>query len=198
MKLKIFLLLLSASLVGTGVWLKLEERKEILAAVEAIKRRWMPDFDLNEISEVLVKTNTESLLIKKNAEIWTIQGETPQKANVAAVGQLVQRLKNLKPSEEIAAGPSQFSGFELLEPDGISQGTGTLIELRDKSSNRIAAIIVGKQSFARPDPKSPFPPAPNGRFFAPVGSKGPIGVVAEGFDSISPKIEAWVERSETP
>jgi len=63
MKLKIFLLLLSATLVGTGVWLKLEERKEILAAVEAIKRRWMPDFDLNEISEVLVKTNSESLLI---------------------------------------------------------------------------------------------------------------------------------------
>jgi hypothetical protein len=115
-----------------------------------------------------------------------------------AVGQLVQRLKNLKPSEEIAAGPSQFSSFELLEPDGVSQGTGTLVELRDKDSNRIAAIIVGKQSFAHPDPKSPFPPPPNGRFFAPAGSKGPVGVVAEGFNSISPKIEAWVERSETP
>jgi hypothetical protein len=90
---------------------------------------------------------------------------------------------------------SQQLSFELLEPDGLSEGTGTLVELRDKNSRSVAAIIVGKQSFARPDPKSPFPPSPNGRFFAPVGSTGPIGVVAEGFDSISPKGEAWAELS---
>jgi len=198
MKLKIFLLILAATLVGTGVWLKFQERKEILAAVEAIKRQWMPDFDLNTVSEVLIKTNRESLLIKKDADTWFIQGETPQRADLAAIGQLVQRLRSLKPTEEVMPGPSQFAGFELLEPDGVAQGAGTLVELRDKDSRRIAAIIVGKQSFARPDPLSPFPPSPNGRFIVPAGSSGPVGVVAEGFDSISPKVEAWVERRETP
>ncbi|NDG70591.1 MAG: hypothetical protein EBY32_04650 [Proteobacteria bacterium] len=198
MKLKIFLLLLAATLVGTGVWLKLEERKEILAEVESIKRRWMPDFDLNSVSEVIIKTNRESLLIKKNADTWSIQGETPQRADLARIGQLVQRMKNIKPTEEVTAGPAQFAGFELLEPDGVAQGAGTLVELRDKDSRRIGAIIVGKQAFARPDPQSPFPPSPNGRFIVPAGSSGPVGVVTEGFDSISSKIEAWVERSETP
>jgi hypothetical protein len=198
MKLKIFLLLLAATLVGTGVWLKLEERKEILAEVEAIKRRWMPDFDLNSVSEVIIKTNRESLLIKKNADTWFIQGETPQRADLARIGQLVQRMKNIKPTEEVTAGPAQFADFELLEPDGVAQGAGTLVELRDKDSRRIGAIIVGKQAFARPDPQSPFPPSPNGRFIVPAGSSGPVGVVTEGFDSISSKIEAWVERSETP
>lgn len=198
MKLKIFLLLLAATLVGTGVWLKLEERKEILAEVESIKRRWMPDFDLNSVSEVIIKTNRESLLIKKNADTWSIQGETPQRADLARIGQLVQRMKNIKPTEEVTAGPAQFAGFELLEPDGVAQGAGTLVELRDKDSRRIGAIIVGRQAFARPDPQSPFPPSPNGRFVVPAGSSGPVGVVAEGFDSISSKIEAWVERSETP
>ena len=198
MKLKIFLLLLAATLVGTGVWLKLEERKEILAEVEAIKRRWMPDFDLNSVSEVIIKTNRESLLIKKNADTWSIQGETPQRADLARIGQLVQRMKNIKPTEEVTAGPAQFADFELLEPDGVAQGAGTLVELRDKDSRRIGAIIVGKQAFARPDPQSPFPPSPNGRFIVPAGSSGPVGVVTEGFDSISSKIEAWVERSETP
>jgi hypothetical protein len=197
MKLKIFLLLLAATLVGTGVWLKLEERKEILAEVEAIKRRWMPDFDLNTVSEVLIKTNRDSLLIRKNADTWFIQGETPQRADLARIGQLVQRMKNIKPTEEVTAGPTQFAGFELLEPDGVAQGAGTLVELRDKDSRRIGAIIVGKQSFARPDPRSPFPPSPNGRFIVPAGSSGPVGVVADGFESLSPKVEAWVERSET-
>jgi len=198
MKLKIFLLFLATTLVGTGVWLKLQERREILAEVEAIKRRWMPDFDLNTVSEVLVRTNTDSLLIKKDANTWFIQGETPQRADLVAIGQLVQRLKNLKPTEEVTAAPGQFAGFELLEPDGAAQGAGTLVELRDKDSRRIGAIIVGKQSFAPPDPKSPFPSSPNGRFIVPAGSSGPIGVVAESFDSISPKVEAWVDHSNTP
>lgn len=198
MKLKIFLLLLSATLVGTGLWLKYEERQEILAAVEAHKRRWVPDFDLGTVSEVLIKTNTRSLLIKKDGDSWTIQGETPRKADIAAIGQLVQRLKNLKSAEEIEAGPTQYAGFEVLEPDGISKGTGTLLEIRDKDSQRIAAIIIGKQSFARADPKSPFPPPPNGRFFLPAGSKGPIGVVSEGFDSLNTEPDAWAERKESP
>jgi hypothetical protein len=198
MRLKLFLLFFSATLVGTGVWLKFEERKEILAAVEALKRRWMPDFDLNSVSEVLIKTNRESLLIKKDADAWFIQGGTPQKADLAAIGKLVQHLKNLKPTEEITAGPGHFAGFELLEPNGLAQGAGTLVELKDKDSRRIGAIILGKQSFARPDPKSPFPPSPNGRFIVPAGSSGPVGVVDQGFDSVSPKIEAWLERSETP
>jgi hypothetical protein len=197
MKLKIFLLFFSATLVGTGIWLKFEERKEILSAVEALNRRWMPDFDLHTVSEVLIKTNRESLLIKRDADTWFIQGETPQRANLASIGQLVQRLKNLKPIEEITAGPGHFAGFELAHPDGVAQGAGTLVELRDKDCRRIAAIILGKQSFARPDPQSPFPPSPNGRFFIPAGSSGPVGVVDQGFNSISPNIEAWVERSDT-
>jgi hypothetical protein len=198
MKLKIFLLFVSASLVGTGLWLKYEERQEILAAVEAHKRRWVPDFDLAAVSEILIKTNTASLLITKDGDTWTIQGEIPRKADIAAIGQLVQRLKNLKPAEEIPAGPGQYAGFELLEPDGISDASGTLVELRDKDSRRVAAIIIGKQSFARPDPKSPFPPAPNGRFFLPAGSTGPIGVVSEGFDSIKTEPDAWADRKVSP
>ena len=198
MKLKILLLLVSFTLVGIGLWLKYEERQEILAAVEAHKRRWVPDFDLGAVSEILIKTNTSSILIKKDGDIWNIQGNAPRTAKVAAIGQLVQRLKNLKPAEEVESSPSQYASFNVLEPDGISEGTGTLVEVRDKDSRRIAAIIVGKQSFARPDPKSPFPPSPNGRFFLPAGSTGPLGVVSEGFDSIKTEPDAWAERKESP
>lgn len=193
MKLKIFLLLLAATLVGTGIWLKYEERQEILAAVESIKRRWVPDFELNTVSEVRIKTSTDSVTLSKNGEIWMVNGDASQKADIAAVGQLVQRVKNLKPTEDINATPTQFASFELLEPDSGSSGTGMLVELRDQNANRLAALIIGKQSFARPDPKSPFPPPPNGRFVIPVGSNGPIGLASEGFDGISPKPADWIQ-----
>jgi hypothetical protein len=197
MNLKISLLLLSATLVGTGVWLKFEDRKAILAEVEAYKM-WSPNFDLNAVAEILVKTNTESLLIKKSAESWLIGDANPQTADITTIGHLVQRIKNLKPTEEVLATRAQFPTFEVLEPDGHSQGTGTLIELRDKESKRLAAIVIGKQSFAQPDPRSPFPPPPNGRFVVPAASNGPVGIIAEGFDSIRPKAEAWVQNTQSP
>lgn len=193
MRLKIFLLILSVSLVGTGIWIKLEERKEILAAVEVLQRKWVPAFDLHSVAEVVIKSNTDSVILSKNGETWVVDGDALKKANISAVGQLVQSVQNLKPTEEINATPSQFASFELLEPGSGSSGTGLMVELRDKSANRLAAIIIGKQSFARPDPKSPFPAPPNGRFIIPVGSSGPIGMVSDGFDGISPKSADWLQ-----
>ena len=193
MRLKIFLLILSASLVGTGVWIKIEERREILAAVEALHKKWVAEFELHSVAEVIIKTNTDSVALSKNGDTWLVNGDASQKADVAAIGQLVQRMKNLKPVEEIIATPAQFASFELLEPGSGSSGTGMLVELRDQNANRLAAVIIGKQSFARPDPKSPFPPPPNGRFIIPVGSSGPIGLASEGFDGISPKPADWIQ-----
>lgn len=193
MRLKIFLLILSASLVGTGVWIKIEERREILAAVEALHKKWVPEFELHSVAEVIIKTNSDSVALSKNGDTWLVNGDASQKADIAAIGQLVQRMKNLKPVEEITATPAQFASFELLEPGSGSSGTGILVELRDQNAKRLAAVIVGKQSFARPDPKSPFPPPPNGRFIIPVGSSGPIGLASEGFDGISPKAADWIQ-----
>lgn len=193
MRLKIFLLILSASLVGTGVWIKIEERREILAAVEALHKKWVPEFELHSVAEVIIKTNSDSVALSKNGDTWLVNGDASQKADIAAIGQLVQRVKNLKPAEEITATPAQFASFELLEPGSGSSGTGMLVELRDQNAKRLAAVIVGKQSFARPDPKSPFPPPPNGRFIIPVGSSGPIGLASEGFDGISPKAADWIQ-----
>lgn len=193
MRLKIFLLILSASLVGTGVWIKIEERREILAAVEALHKKWVPEFELHSVAEVIIKTNSDSVALSKNGDTWLVNGDASEKADIAAIGQLVQRVKNLKPAEEITAIPAQFASFELLEPGSGSSGTGILVELRDQNANRLAAVIIGKQSFARPDPKSPFPPPPNGRFIIPVGSNGPIGLASEGFDGISPKSADWIQ-----
>lgn len=199
MRLKIFLLLLSATMVGTGLWLKWEERKEILAAVEAHNKRWSPDFDLNSVAAVWIKTNENSLLIQKEGNAWKIQNDTQLiNADVAAIGQLVNSVKNLKPIEEIEIDPARFADFEIMEPDGVSKNTGTLLELRDNESKRIAALVLGKKSFARPDPNSPFPPASNGRFIRLPSASGVLGVVSKGFDKVSTDPEAWIDRSEKP
>ena len=194
MNIRVLLLLISITLISLGVWLKWVERQEILKMVEE-NRRFLPEFDPNSVAEVLVKTNAESVTLRKTSTGWVVTELADQPASLAAIGEVVQRLHDFKSRENVAVEPSQFASFELLEPDGKSPGTGTLVSLKDPNGKALAAVVIGKTSFSPPDPGSQFPPQPNGRFIVVAGSSGPVRVIAEGFDKISAKPEFWLQQS---
>jgi hypothetical protein len=193
MNIRALLLLLAVTLVAFGVWLKILERREILKLVEE-QRRFLPEFDSNAVAEVLVKSNAETATLRKTSSGWVVAELAGQPANLAAIGELVQRLHDFKSRENIAVDPSQFASFELLEPDGKSAGAGTLVSLKDPNGKTLAAVVIGKTSFSPPDPGSQFPPQPNGRFILVAGSSGPVRVISEGFDKLSAKPEDWLDR----
>jgi hypothetical protein len=193
MKIRALLLLLAFTLVGLGVWLKILERREILKLVEE-QRRFLPEFDSNVVAEVLVKSNAETVTLRKTSSGWVVVELAGQPANLAAIGEVVQRLHDFKSRENVAVDPSQFASFELLEPDGKSAGAGTLVSLKDPNGKTLAAVVIGKTSFSPPDPGSQFPPQPNGRFILVAGSSGPVRVASEGLDKLSAKPEDWLDR----
>jgi hypothetical protein len=193
MKIRALLLLLAFTLVGLGVWLKILERREILKLVEE-QRRFLPEFDSNAVAEVLVKSNAETATLRKTSSGWVVAELAGQPANLAAIGEVVQRLHDFKSRENVAVDPSQFASFELLEPDGKSAGAGTLVSLKDPNGKTLAAVVIGKTSFSPPDPGSQFPPQPNGRFILVAGSSGPVRVASEGLDKLSAKPEDWLDR----
>lgn len=194
MNIRVLLLLISITLISLGVWLKWLERQEILKMVEE-QRRLIPEFDSNAVTEVLVRTNAETVTLRKTPAGWVVAELGNQPAKLAAIGEVVQRLHDFNSPENIAVEPSQFASFELLEPDGKSSGAGTLVSLKDQNGKALAAVVIGKTSFSPPDPSSQFPPQPNGRFIVMAGSAGPVRVIAEGFDKLSAKPEAWLQPS---
>ena len=194
MNIRVLLLLISITLISLGVWLKWVERQEILKMLEE-NRRFLPEFDPNSVAEVLVKTNTGAVTLRKTSTGWVVAELADQPANLAAICEVVQRLHDFKSRENVAVEPDRFASFELLEPDGKSPGTGTLVSLKDPNGKTLAAVVIGKTSFSPPDPGSQFPPQPNGRFIVVAGSTGPVRVIAEGFDKLSAKPEAWLQQS---
>lgn len=194
MNIRVLLLLISITLISLGVWLKWLERQEILKMVEET-RRFLPEFDSNSVAEVLVKTNAESVTLRKTSTGWVVAELGNQPASVAAIGEVVQRLHDFNSRENTAVKPAQFASFELLKPDGKSPGAGTLVSLKDQNGKTLAAVVIGKTSFSPPDPSSQFPPQPNGRFLVVAESSGPVRVIAEGFDKLSAKPEAWLQQS---
>jgi len=197
MNIRGFLLLVSVTLIGLGVWLKILERQEILREAEE-RRRLIPEFDPNSVAEVLVKTNESAVTLRKTPAGWVVAESGNQPATLAAIGELVQRLHGFESRENVAAEASQFASFELLEPVGQAAGTGTLVSLKDANGKLITAVVVGKTSFSPPEPGSQFPPRPNGRFIVVAGSNGPVRVASGGFDKLSAKPEDWVEKPAVP
>jgi hypothetical protein len=196
MNLRTSLLLLSIAMVLGGIGLSIHQGRQFVAQVSATAagEKFLPKFDLNAVSKITVKTNNSTATLEKTDSGWTVVERANYPADFAAVGDLVRRLWNFKPAQDVIAGPSQFARLELLEPDGEVEGAGTFIELADADGKRLAAVVVGKQSFAQPDPDSPFPPSSNGRFIVIAGAEGPVGVAAEGFDLIRDKPDMWIDR----
>jgi hypothetical protein len=193
MNIRGFLLLVSVTLIGLGIWLKILERQEIVRMAEE-RRRFLPEFDANAVAEVLVKTNEAAVTLRKTPTGWVVTELGNQPANLAAIGEVVKRLHDFQSRENIAVDPSQFASFQLLEPDGKSAGTGTLVSLKDEAGKLLAVVVVGKTSFSPPEPGSQFPPRPDGRFIVVAGSNGPVRVASEGFDKLSAKPEDWLDR----
>jgi hypothetical protein len=196
MNLKSVLLLVSIAMVLGGIGLSIYENRQFVAQVSATQagENFIPKFDLNAVSKIVVKTNNSTATLEKTDTGWTVLERANYPADFAAVGELVQRLWDFKPAQDVIAGPSQFARLELIEPDGKADGAGTFIELSSKDGTRLAAVVIGKQSFGQPDPDSPFPPSSNGRFIVVAGGEGPVGIAAEGFDLIRDKPDMWIDR----
>lgn len=196
MNLKTALLLVSIAMVLGGIGLSIHQGRQFRAQFSAKEagEKFIPEFDLNAVSGIVVKTNNSTATLEKTDTGWTVVERANYPADFAAVGELVRRLWEFKPAQDVIAGPSQFARLELVEPDGKAEGAGTFVELTDKDGKRLAAVVVGKRSFAQPDPDSPFPPASNGRFIVAAGTEGPVGIAAEGFDLVRDKPDMWIDR----
>ena len=196
MNLKTALLLVSVAMVLGGIGLSIHQGRQFRAQFSAKEagEHFIPEFDLNAVSKILVKTNNSTATLEKTDTGWTVVERGNYPADFAAVGDLVRRLWEFKPAQDVIAGPSQFARLELVEPDGKAEGAGTFVELTGKDGKRLAAVVVGKPSFAQPDPDSPFPPASNGRFIVAAGTEGPVGIAAEGFDLLRDKPGMWIDR----
>ncbi len=155
----------------------------------------LPDFELNDVSRVVIQTGTGTLAVEKKNDKWVVPAKNNYPADFAQVGNFIQALWQLKPAEEVQAGPSQLGRLDLLPP-GKDDGDGTLVELQGKDSKTIAALMVGKKLLK----KSPqFPDQegyPAGRYVMPAGSNPPkVSLVTEPLEQADPSPAAWLDKT---
>jgi hypothetical protein len=189
------LLLVALAIIAAGVGLFIHNQRQSAwnSPEPAMTEPWLGEFDVNAVESVVVKTNSDTVTLRKTRAGWTVAERGDYPADFLLVGNLVRGLRDLRPAQIVKAGPSRHAGLELLEPDGSTDGSGTLVEFLDGEGKRLAALIVGKQSMAR-DPSGVMPPVPNGRFVRRPGDTMEVGLVDDPLAGVRTSPAGWLDR----
>ncbi len=150
-------------------------------------------FALNDVARVVIRNSTGELNLAKKGDEWVVAERADYPANFEQLGGFLRKLWDLKTVQEVKAGPSQFARLELLEP-GQPPGAGTLVDLKDKDSKTIAAIVLGKKYLKKSeDMPAEMPGLASGRYVLPLSSKKP-SLVFDTFDEAEVKPERWLSK----
>ena len=103
------------------------------------------DFPINDVTHITIKEGGAELNLAKKDEVWTVKERADYPADFAKVSALIRKLWELKPVQDVKAGPSQLARLQLTEPAPGST-SGTLLDLKGAGDKRLAALLLGKKN----------------------------------------------------
>jgi len=153
-------------------------------------------FSLNDVARIVIQTGSTSLALAKNNDTWVIHERDDYPADFARVGNFIQALWQLKPVQEVKAGTSQLGRLELTTPVSGTAGAATLVDLQNKDSKRLAALLAGKKFMKKAAQYPGEEGFPAGRYVMLPGTEPPkVSLVSETLDMIDSNPAAWLDKT---
>ena len=200
---KQFLMMLAAValLGGAGLamfWKDLSGYRESGAKIGA---KVLPDLKAADATEIRLKDakNEVTLVSKKGS--WSVKERGGYPADVSEISELLAKLVEAKIVQSETVGESLYPRLNLGEPgkgDAKAEGTGTLLELKDKDGKLIAKLVFGKVSLKK-DPGNPLPNAvdgvPAGRYMIAPDKMQSVVVVSDPFANVEARAGKWLAKN---
>lgn len=137
-----WLLVLAAVAVGLGVWLQKNSREREAAALGGTGQTLLPGLDVNRVEAVTFTTGTGTFTVRKQDGGWGVAERWGYPADYAAVSRFLLALGELKATQTLAAGESQFGRLGVKAP-GPDEGCGTEVRLQSAGGKDVS-LILGK------------------------------------------------------
>ena len=152
------------------------------------------NFPLNDASHLTITSGADELNLVKKNEVWIVAERFDYPADFNQVADLVRKLWELRPTQDVKVGPSQLGRLELFEPGKESSGgSSMLIDLKGKDDKRLAALLLGKKQLRESD-QSAVGMAAAGRYAMPLDGSNHVFLISESFDQVQTKPERWLSH----
>lgn len=198
---KQFLMMLVAVAVlgGAGLamfWKDLSGYQESGAKIGA---KVLPNLKAADATEIRLKDDKNEVTLVSKGGSWSVKERGGYPADVGEISELMAKLVEAKIVQSESVGESLYPRLNLGEPGkGKTEGTGTLLELKDKAGKPIANLIFGKVSLKK-DPGNPLPNAvdgvPAGRYMIAPGKIQSVVVVSDPFANVDAKAGKWLAKN---
>jgi hypothetical protein len=194
---KQFLTLIVLGLVIGGLGLYLANRRKASYSGTSFQagEKVIKDFPINNVAQVRILQQTNEINLVRG-DVWTVKERWNYPANFTEIHDFLRKVWDLKPVQEVEAGPSQYGRLTLLNPaQDKSTNSGTLVEFKDDKGGNLKSILLGKQHM-RESPGGGMGMGggfPVGRYvLAPETKK--VWLVSETFSNVETKPEQWLSK----
>ncbi|MEA2013626.1 MAG: DUF4340 domain-containing protein [Verrucomicrobiota bacterium] len=110
-----------------------------------ISGKVIEEFPLNDITKIILRNSEKSAKITKKDGIWCVSERNDYLADFEKIRTILKKFYELKITEKIVVGPSQYARLELLTPDK-QHNTGTIAEFyKNGSAIPVASVLLGKE-----------------------------------------------------
>ena len=191
----LILLLLVAVLGGAGLamfWKDITQYQESGAKIGA---KLLPNLKAADTAEIRIKDAKAEITLVSNKGSWSIKERGGYPADIAEVSELLAKLVEAKIVQAETVGASLYPRLELIEP-GKGEGSGTLLELKDKAGKPITSLVFGKKLLKK-DPGNPLPNAvdgvPAGRYVLALGQQNVV-VLGDPYANVEPKAGRFLAK----
>ncbi|MGD9745285.1 MAG: DUF4340 domain-containing protein, partial [Verrucomicrobiales bacterium] len=162
--------------------------------------RVLPDFALNEVAQVRIKTGSGELNIKAGDKGWTVAEREGFPADVTKVIGLIKKVWDLKPIQTQPGGSTLTERFSLVDPSKAADAPGktaTVLSFLSKDGKEVGALWLGKTYDRKENQPSPFgggmSTTPVGRYVKAPGSED-ICLVNETLSEVVTDPADWLNK----
>jgi hypothetical protein len=201
----LILVIVLAVLGGAGLTLFWQDIAHYRESGARIGAKLLPDFKVADVAQLRLQDAHSEVTLVNKGDRWVVQERGDYPANVEDIGSLVVKLLELKVTQAETVGASLLPRVELVAPGNAAaagaaeakEGTGTLLEFKDKAGKVLASLILGKKVLKK-DPLNPLPNArdgvPAGRYVLVSGAKDKVVVVSDPLSAAEAKPGKWLAK----
>ena len=178
-----------------GYLLVTQNNKSWSQGEQAIGGKVMPDFPMNDVTQIAVKSNAGEATLVKVDETWRVSDRANYSADFSKIRELLLAVGECKILRKMQVGESQLGRLELLTPEKGDK-TGLLLTFKGEADKQIGTLLLGKQSMRKSESSSfgggEFP---DGRYLMPDGDSSRIAFVSEAFSNVETEAKAWLDKT---
>jgi len=153
--------------------------------------------NVNDVTSLKISDTDDSVHLSRQEGSWVVSNRDNYKADFSKISRVLKKLIEIRVAEQLKAGASTYSRFDLSDPKegSDSEGAGTRVQLF-KSNNESASVelIVGKR-FGGATVDSGQQGGGNGKYLRLGGNENQVFIVADSLYDIESSTSSWLEKN---